>query len=86
MPGREGLETIRELRRKHPTMSVIAMSGGLGIAGLDPLRIAALLGASHTLAKPFRIDELLGALSDVLSASVSAPRKSLPGSVALVRD
>jgi CheY-like chemotaxis protein len=83
MPGREGLETIRELRRKYPTMPVIAMSGGMGIAGLDPLRIAALLGASQTLAKPFRIDQLLEALALVLSAAPAEPRKALPATIAL---
>lgn len=32
MPGKEGLETILEIRRSHPTLKVIAMSGGKGQA------------------------------------------------------
>jgi len=64
---------------------VIATSGGMGPAGIDPLRIASLLGAGQALAKPFRIDQLLESLPVVLSAAPAEPRKALPGSVALAR-
>ena len=30
MPNREGLETIRELRKNNPSMKIIAISGGVG--------------------------------------------------------
>jgi len=59
MPGKEGLETIIELRHLQPALKVIAMSGGgLGNAG-DYLAMARTLGATHALAKPFPYSQLL---------------------------
>jgi len=81
MPGREGLETITELRKEHPATRVIAMSGGLGLSGMDPLRIASLLGACRTIAKPFRMDRLLRVVADAL-----AEPPSTPTSAALARE
>jgi CheY-like chemotaxis protein len=53
MPGTDGMETIRELRRESPALPVIAMSGG-GFGGrLDLLPAAAMIGAAATLVKPF---------------------------------
>lgn len=64
MPGREGLETIGEIRRRHPTIRIVAMSGGAPQTGKSFLRVAAKLGAHRTLGKPFSADELLAALHD----------------------
>ena len=66
MPGREGLETIRELRRNYPAMPVIAISGGMVVPALDPLPLAARLGACRTIAKPFRMNQLLAVVAEVL--------------------
>ena len=52
MPDKEGLETIRELRRKNPTLKIIAMSGGGSVAPEDYLSMARTFGAAQTLAKP----------------------------------
>jgi DNA-binding response OmpR family regulator len=44
MPGKEGLETILEIRRSHPTVKIIAMSGG-GVKGqVDMLQAAKVMG------------------------------------------
>ena len=64
MPNKEGLETIRELRRLDPDVKIIAMSGG-GSAG-DFLPIAKRLGAAKTMQKPFDNEMLLEAVSEVL--------------------
>ena len=48
-------------------MPVIVMSGGVQTGGLDLLADARLLGAFTTLAKPFSIDELLGAVARALA-------------------
>src|SRR5262249_6322717 len=79
MPGREGLETIRDLRKLYPPPRVIAMSGGLGLPSMDPLRVASLLGACRTVAKPFRIDRLLQVVADALAdpSSTPTPQKSI---------
>lgn len=59
MPGKEGLETIAELRRSYSGIAIIAMSGG-GIRGqMDMLETARVMGASQTLAKPFARETLI---------------------------
>jgi DNA-binding NtrC family response regulator len=78
MPGREGLETIRELRQRFPNLRVIAMSGGLGSLSMDPLRIATFLGACRTLPKPFRIEQLLTLVNEALTSSPLPDRTPLP--------
>jgi len=66
MPGQEGLETIRILRREFPAINIIAISDG-GQMGLQEfLSVARLLGAQHTLRKPFETRELLAAVREVL--------------------
>lgn len=67
MPGKEGLETIRELRRSYPNIPVIAMSGGGSKGMADVLRVATLLGARRTLLKPFTGQELLDAVRHELA-------------------
>ena len=62
MPGKEGVETIRELRRGYPHTKIIAMSGGGQKGGIDVLLVAKALGCKHTLVKPFSKEELLNAL------------------------
>jgi len=58
MPGREGLETIIEVKRLHPDMPILAISGG-GITGKTAfLEAAKKLGAADALQKPFSIDYL----------------------------
>jgi CheY-like chemotaxis protein len=62
MPGKEGIETISEVRKQFPRMAIVAMSGRPSATEFDPLSIAAQLGAAKTLKKPFDIDELIGAV------------------------
>ena len=62
MPEKDGIETLLELRKHHPSIWVYAMSGG-GRAKLnDFLDVAAKLGADATLRKPFSPDELIDLL------------------------
>jgi CheY-like chemotaxis protein len=62
MPGLDGLETLRDVRRDFPGLPVVSMSG-VGLGGLtDLLGVARLLGASQTLRKPFSREELLAAI------------------------
>lgn len=67
MPTKEGLETILEFRRRFPEATIIAMSGGLTAANYDPLPAARILGAQHTLQKPFSVKEMLDLLSQIVS-------------------
>jgi DNA-binding response OmpR family regulator len=59
MPQKEGIETIREIRALDPNVRIVAISGGGRRQNMDFLRIAGKLGATITLAKPFRKDELI---------------------------
>jgi FixJ family two-component response regulator len=56
-----------ELRKTHPQVRIIAMSGGEDLAFVRVNMTAAkLLGAVKTLQKPFERKELEAALNDVL--------------------
>lgn len=74
MPEKDGLETIMEIRRITPNAKIIAMSGVKTAAPMDPLALAARVGARQTLRKPFLGEELLHAISDLLHpAATDAP-------------
>jgi DNA-binding response OmpR family regulator len=62
MPEKEGIETIGELRRKNPTLKIIAISGGGRTENVDFLGMAQRLGADYVLAKPFGRDEFTALL------------------------
>lgn len=66
MPGREGLELIQEISRDFPNLPIIAISGGGRMGATSSLHMARLFGASRTLAKPLRAEELLEAVEEVL--------------------
>jgi len=66
MPKKEGMETILDLRHEYPTVKVIAISGG-GRIGPEPyLEIAEGLGAIRVFTKPFRIEDLLTAVRNLI--------------------
>lgn len=65
MPEREGIETIRELRRTNPALPIIAVSGQDGFY----LDAAMALGANAALEKPFTREALLELVDVCLSAS-----------------
>jgi DNA-binding response OmpR family regulator len=67
MPGKEGLEIIRELRKKFHDVKIIAMSGGSARVGeYSALPLAREFGAIDTLTKPFMREELLEAVRQAL--------------------
>jgi len=67
MPNKEGIETIMELRRVHPQVKIIAISGGRDPGFVERnLLIASRLGANQSLKKPFTREQLERALADAL--------------------
>jgi len=67
MPEKEGLETIREMRRRNKDLKIIAMSGGGKISADNYLETARIFGAARLIEKPFSqklilsyVEELLG--------------------------
>lgn len=73
MPEHEGIETITRLRRIHPQLPIIAMSGGSTNSKLY-LDFARVLGARRVLSKPFAPDDLLHLIAEVLAKPPPASR------------
>lgn len=61
MPDREGIETIIEIRRRNTSVKIIAMSGEA-----NNLKVAKMMGADHTLEKPFLIDSFTNLVNTAL--------------------
>ena len=68
MPGKDGIETILELRQIAPRAKVIAISGGRRTGAGDFLPLARTLGAA-TLPKPFGFTDLIRAVEEALGHS-----------------
>jgi DNA-binding response OmpR family regulator len=78
LPGMDGVTAIREIRRSHPNVRIIAISGG-GSFGLDAYQPEAIstiaylaackaAGADETLAKPFETAELRAVMARLQSS------------------
>jgi len=67
MAETEGIEIIMELQRDFPNVKIIAISGGGRIESDEYLYIAQMLGVQKTFAKPFSLEELLKAVSELLN-------------------
>lgn len=69
MPGKEGIELIVELKGLFPEVKIIAVSGaGINALG-EYLQMAKALGANRVLSKPFSVDQILNAISEVLDGN-----------------
>jgi len=77
LPGMDGVAAIKEIRRHHPALPIIAISGG-GDFGLNAYRPEAIstiaylaactaAGAQGVLAKPFETAELRSLIAQVLA-------------------
>lgn len=62
MPERDGTQMIVDLRRLHPELRIIAISG----SGRDLLNMAETLGADRILQKPFELEQLLETVRSLL--------------------
>ncbi|GBD33043.1 Chemotaxis protein CheY [bacterium HR33] len=69
MPEKEGLETIRELRKSYPDSKILAITGAVPGSRFDLRQQATMLGAKRALSKPFSREEVLEALAEVLGAA-----------------
>jgi DNA-binding NtrC family response regulator len=66
MPEKEGLETIREMKRVSPDLKIIAMSGGGKVSADNYLEIAKIFGASKVIEKPFTQQEMVSAVRELM--------------------
>jgi DNA-binding response OmpR family regulator len=70
LPGKAGLEILREVRAVRPTLPVIILSA----RGEESDRVAGLrLGADDYVVKPFSVNELLARIDAVLRRSPGRP-------------
>jgi YesN/AraC family two-component response regulator len=67
MPQKEGLEIILELRKKHPALKIIAISGGGRFGPEGYLPSAKLFGANMIFQKPLVQKEFMEAISNLLA-------------------
>ena len=66
MSEQDGIGTINMLRKEHPEIKIIAISGGGRILGADYLEIARKLGAHYVFSKPFDNKELVVKVKELL--------------------
>lgn len=66
MPEKDGIETTIALRKTHPEVKIIAISGGGRASNFDFLEIAKKMGAHAVLQKPIRMAELLEQVTRLL--------------------
>ena len=69
MPGEDGMQAIRRLRKSSPGLQILAMSGGMLAGPVDLSEHALVLGANAVLAKPFELATLLAAVRRLLATS-----------------
>jgi CheY-like chemotaxis protein len=77
MPGMDGLETLREARKRYADLPVIVMSGtslgGPGQEAPDFLAMAVKLGAVRSVQKPFKPRDIIEAVQASLGNAAAAP-------------
>jgi CheY-like chemotaxis protein len=66
MPHKEGLEIIRELKKKYPELKIVAISGGGRIGPEGYLPIAKHFGADIVFQKPLVQKDFVQAVSELL--------------------
>ncbi len=69
MPEKEGLETIREMRKEQSQLKILAMSGGGKISADNYLDTARIFGASGIIEKPFSQSRILSIVQELLNGA-----------------
>lgn len=67
MPEKDGIETTITLRKAHPHVKIIAISGGGRASNFDFLDLAKKMGAHAALQKPVRMADLLDQVTRLLA-------------------
>jgi DNA-binding response OmpR family regulator len=72
MPNKAGIATVLELRRQLPQLGIIAMSAYLHTDAPHYPKLAATLGVTRTLPKPFELSKLFQLIEEVLAENCGA--------------
>lgn len=67
MPEKEGIELLMELRKNHPQIPVICISGGGRLTNTDYLSAAEAMGAAAVFKKPLDEDALIEKIRSILA-------------------
>lgn len=68
MPDMDGNEVIAALRSADPKIKIVAISGGGRSRNLSVLQVAQRFGADRVLSKPFRKEDVLRVVDELLRA------------------
>lgn len=69
MPGKEGIETIVELRKDFPDVKIIVISGGALVEDHSFLSMAERLGAMRALPKPFKCADIQAVVRELIGTN-----------------
>lgn len=75
MPGKNGIELLRQIAREHPHLPVIMISASTDVR---PVVAAIKLGALDFIAKPYDVEELRQLVARALRHAPLAPATSAP--------
>jgi len=78
MPEQDGIETIAQLRAISDRLPILAISGCGMVGDTNFLTAASQIGASDTLAKPFRATELIEKVGRLLEKASVRPGCAIP--------
>lgn len=76
MPEKDGIETIRDLRREFPNVKIIAISGRGGVGIKANLERARLIGADVAIQKPCGPSEIRDAVRVLAETPTQQKAKS----------
>jgi two-component system response regulator RegA len=75
LPGRSGLEVVRDLKSLRPRISIVVLTGYASIAtAIESVR----LGATNYLSKPVDVDQMLAAFEPTASGSERSAVAEVP--------
>ncbi len=68
MPEKGGIETLMEIKKKHPNIKTIVISGKVDTHADSFRTLVTQFGSTKILEKPFEMDELKEAVGSALSS------------------
>lgn len=72
MPVQNGLDLIMEIRKNHPDIPIVAISGGGGLEShFNYLSVAELIGAHSIFKKPLELSEFRRKIDELLARKSS---------------